>query len=190
MKVLTDTGLGKLIALVKSHVSGAIDALKGDIFTGSKVKAAILPAASTTAIGAVKIGSGLAIDNAGTLSATGTEVGNASTSAFGVVKIGSGITVSSGVISVTHPSNISYFTNDKGYQTAAQVTATAKTEATAAVNAVVAGAPEALDTLKEVADAIEANDSVVSGLNAAIGAKADRSELPVAITDAEITALF
>lgn len=36
------------------------------------------------------------------------------------------------------------------------------------------GAPETLDTLKEVADAIQENESVVDGLNAAIGNKADK----------------
>lgn len=39
------------------------------------------------------------------------------------------------------------------------------------------GAPETLDTLKEVADAIEENEDVVSALNAAIGTKASQSQL-------------
>lgn len=39
------------------------------------------------------------------------------------------------------------------------------------------GAPETLDTLKEVADAIEENETVVEALDAAIGKKADQAEL-------------
>lgn len=42
------------------------------------------------------------------------------------------------------------------------------------VAGLVNGAPETLDTLKEVADAIQENESVVDGLNAAIGNKADK----------------
>lgn len=41
----------------------------------------------------------------------------------------------------------------------------------------IGGAPETLDTLKEVADAIEENEDVVSALNAAIGNKANQEEL-------------
>ena len=41
------------------------------------------------------------------------------------------------------------------------------------VAALVNGAPETLDTLKEIADAIAENEDVVEGLNAAIGNKAD-----------------
>lgn len=39
------------------------------------------------------------------------------------------------------------------------------------------GAPETLDTLKEVADAIQENETVVEALNAAIGNKANQVEL-------------
>ena len=39
------------------------------------------------------------------------------------------------------------------------------------------GAPETLDTLKEVADAIEENDTIVEALDAAIGTKANQNEL-------------
>ena len=41
----------------------------------------------------------------------------------------------------------------------------------------IGGAPETLDTLKEVADAIEENESVVTALDAAIGRKADQTDL-------------
>lgn len=40
------------------------------------------------------------------------------------------------------------------------------------------GAPETLDTLKEIADALGENDDAVQALNAAIGNKADKSAIP------------
>lgn len=46
------------------------------------------------------------------------------------------------------------------------------------------GAPETLDTLKEVADAIQENESVVDGLNAAIGNKADQNHTHADATSA------
>lgn len=42
------------------------------------------------------------------------------------------------------------------------------------INALVNGAPEAMDTLKELADAIAANKSVADAVNAAIGNKVDK----------------
>lgn len=43
------------------------------------------------------------------------------------------------------------------------------------------GAPETLDTLKEVADAIETNQEVVNALNSAIGNKANKSDVENAL---------
>lgn len=40
------------------------------------------------------------------------------------------------------------------------------------------GAPETLDTLKEIADALDQNDNVLQVINEAIANKADRSEIP------------
>ena len=45
------------------------------------------------------------------------------------------------------------------------------------IGELVNGAPETLDTLKEVADAIEENETIVDALNAAIGTKANQAEL-------------
>lgn len=45
------------------------------------------------------------------------------------------------------------------------------------VAALVNGAPETMDTLKEVSDALDANKDVVDALNAAIGNKANQSDL-------------
>lgn len=45
------------------------------------------------------------------------------------------------------------------------------------VASLINGAPETLDTLKEIADAIEKNDTIVDALNTAIGTKANKAEL-------------
>lgn len=43
-----------------------------------------------------------------------------------------------------------------------------------AIDALINGAPDTLDTLKEIADALAENDTVVAALNAAIGGKVDK----------------
>lgn len=45
------------------------------------------------------------------------------------------------------------------------------------VNALINGAPETLDTLKEIADAIGANETIVEALNTAIGTKANVADV-------------
>lgn len=61
-----------------------------------------LPAATTSSLGGVKVGSGLSIDNTGELSADQYQLPTASSSTLGGVKIGSGISIASdGTISTT-----------------------------------------------------------------------------------------
>lgn len=61
-----------------------------------------LPAATTSSLGGVKVGSGLSIDNTGELSADQYQLPIASSSTLGGVKIGSGISIASdGTISTT-----------------------------------------------------------------------------------------
>lgn len=48
------------------------------------------------------------------------------------------------------------------------------------------GAPETLDTLKEIADALEENETVVSLLNSAIGTKADKTDFDAHVADIDI----
>ena len=50
------------------------------------------------------------------------------------------------------------------------------TTVTAKINDLIHGAPTTLDTLQEIADAIENNQSVVKALNDAIGSKVDKEE--------------
>ena len=49
-------------------------------------------------------------------------------------------------------------------------------EISAAINALIDGAPGTYDTLKEIAEYIEAHEEVVTALNAAIGNKVDKEE--------------
>lgn len=50
------------------------------------------------------------------------------------------------------------------------------TKISAAISELIGGAPETYDTLKEIADYLEAHDDVVAALNAAIGNKVDKVE--------------
>ena len=47
------------------------------------------------------------------------------------------------------------------------------------------GAPTTLDTLKEIADAITENQTVVEALDAAIGSKADKTDIPTKVSELE-----
>lgn len=121
----------------------------------------------------------------------------ASASVLGGVKVGSGLSISSGVLSATgggkadsvdwanvsgKPTNVSQFTNDSGFQTATQVESTVTTK----IQAVVGTAPEALDTLKELADAL-GNDADFAGtMTTQLAGKLNTSE---SITNAEIDTL-
>lgn len=49
------------------------------------------------------------------------------------------------------------------------------------VAALVDGAPEMMDTFKEVSDAFKENDNVIDALNAAIGLKAGKDEIPTSL---------
>ena len=72
--------------------------------------------------------------------------------------------------------------NDKGYATTVEVENAVKDKATTSyvdtkVADLVNSAPETLDTLGEVAQAIAENESVVDALNSAIGSKANQEDL-------------
>lgn len=57
------------------------------------------------------------------------------------------------------------------------------------INALVGGAPEALDTLKEIADAMAEDDAVMEGLMTSVGNKVDKEEGKSLIADSEIERL-
>lgn len=78
------------------------------------------------------------------------------------------------------PKKVSELENDSEYETVENTDAKvagAKTYADEAIAHLVGSAPETLDTLEEVAKAIQDNETVVDALNAAIGSKADKTEL-------------
>lgn len=66
---------------------------------------------------------------------------------------------------------------------AAQALVDAKAYTDQEVAALVDGAPETMNTLKEVADALAENDTVVDALNAAIGNKANAEEFNTHVDD-------
>ena len=55
------------------------------------------------------------------------------------------------------------------------------------ISEIINGAPETLDTLKEVSDAIKANEDVVIALNESIGSKADKTSLVGLATESFVT---
>lgn len=78
------------------------------------------------------------------------------------------------------PKKVSELENDSKYETVENTDtkiAGAKSYADEAIAHLVGSAPETLDTLEEVAKAIQDNETVVDALNAAIGSKADKTEL-------------
>lgn len=74
------------------------------------------------------------------------------------------------VAAIEVPSKLSELTNDSGYQTAEQTDAAIS----AAIDALIGGAPETYDTLKEIADYIEAHQSTADALTAAVSGKVDK----------------
>lgn len=68
----------------------------------------------------------------------------------------------------------------------AKVLADAKAYADKKVSDLVNGAPETMDTLKEVSDALAENKDVVDALNSAIGNKAEKSDLTAHTGNADI----
>lgn len=73
------------------------------------------------------------------------------------------------------PTNVSNFTNDANYQT--------ETDVNNAIQAIVGAAPEALDTLGEIAEKLKDGDDVVAALTVTVSAKANSADV---YTKAEI----
>lgn len=123
---------GSVISL-SYGIDTTVTASSSNLVTSGAVAAAIaggafsLPIATTTQLGAVKIGSGLSVNAAGilttpaqqnvlevvklngsalTIVSKAIDIPVATSIAFGVVKIGKGINIENGVISVSMPSNI------------------------------------------------------------------------------------
>lgn len=175
MAYLDGNGLLYVWQKIKTYVTGLlsekVDKVNGkglstnDYTTAEKNKLAelnnyTLPTASAETLGGIRVGAGLAMDN-GVLSATGG--GTADSVDWSNVQ--------------NRPTSISAFTNDSGYQTESQVNSI--------VQNVVGSAPESLDTLKELADALGNDANFASTITTELGKKANKSDL-VAITNEEI----
>ena len=145
----------------------------------------VLPTASATELGGVKVGGGLSVLEDGTLSATGGGVADAvewenvigkptTLSGYGITdaKISSG-TITIGEQTITPLTTIpsEYVTdtelNEKGYQTASQVNS--------AISALVDSAPETLDTLNELAAALGDDPNFATTITNQIAGKANIS---------------
>lgn len=142
-----------------------------------------LPAAGENTLGGVKGGgTGIAIAADGTISATGTAdvdpsaLPLASKTQKGAVIIGDGIEMVDGKISVSHPDVYTKTEANNRFQTEAQVEAIAA----AKVAEIVDGAPASLDTLKEIADTLnaETEGGVVNAVMTEIGKKANSADVP------------
>lgn len=145
-----------------------------------------LPKATTETLGGVKAGAGVSVSAGGVMSVNADAVksvswggvtgkSNATSSVAGIVKIGTGIDVNNGVISVTHPVAYTKDEADAKYRTQTQ----AQADISAEITKMVAGAPASLDTLKEIATALDADaeGSIVNGIMSELSGKAVKSEV-------------
>lgn len=131
-------------------------------------------------------GTGISIDANGKISATGdadvdpSALPKASKTQIGAVKIGTGVDVDAdGVISVSHPDVYTKTEADGKFQTEAQVNAIAEQKAADKIAALVDGAPESLDTLKEIADTLnkDTEGGVVNAIMTEVGKKANSADV-------------
>lgn len=161
MKYLDENGLLYYTQKIKTWLAGKANAshthVKADITDYTDYT---LPTASSSRLGGVKVGAGLSISN-GVLSATGG--GTADSVDWENVQ--------------NRPTKVSDFTNDSGFQTASQVNT--------AIQNVIGSAPAALDTLKELADALGDDPNFAATMATALAGKVSTSDL-AAITNAEI----
>lgn len=168
-------------------LKAALTAVKGKVET--MIQDAAPGVATLAEVGLMKPGAGLQIDADGTVKVVLDNIevdpGNiakATKTAAGVVQIGDGIAVADGVISVDHTPTLNE----------------AKSYADTKIAALVGGAPETLDTLKEIADALGEDVNLSATLTAEIGKKADKTYVDgnfvktsdlVYMTEAEATAM-
>lgn len=157
----------------------------------------VLPTASSTVLGGVKIGSNIGIAN-GVIS-----VASGSTTAVGVVQLTDGVTSASTTTAATAKSVKTAYDLANSKQSPATslsgygiTDAYTKSEVDAKVAGLVGSAPDLLNTLGELSDALGDDPNFATTVTNKIASKADASALanyvPTAnaITNAEIDALF
>lgn len=183
IEFLDKAGATYLIGKIKTLLGTKVDKVTGkglsteDYTTTEKTKLGTvaenannysLPTASPTVLGGVKVGAGLSISN-GTLNATGG--GTADAVDWENV--------------TNRPTKLSQFNNDQSFQTQSQVEIIADNK----IKTVVGTAPEALDTLKELADALGNDANFAGTITTQLASKVNTSDL-IAITDTEIDTMF
>lgn len=187
IKRLGEDGIKAIGKYAKDQASAAKTAAvtEANSYTDVQIEAKkyTLPAATTNVLGGVKGGgTGISIAADGTISATGTAAVDpsalplASKTQKGAVIIGDGIEMVDGKITVSHPDVYTKTEADGKFQTAAQV----ESIASAKVAEIVDGAPDSLDTLKEIADTLnkDTEGGIVNSLLTEIGKKANSADVP------------
>ena len=86
-------------------------------------------------------------------------------------------TVNNKVDAIKIPTKVSELTNDSEFQTKTQVETIATDKAAAKVAEIVDEAPENLDTLKEIAEALSNNDDAVAGIVTTLATKANKDDV-------------
>lgn len=170
---------------------------KGWITSSEVPETYVLPTASSTVLGGVKIGSNIGIAN-GVIS-----VASGSTSAVGVVQLTDSVTSASTATAATAKSVKTAYDLANSKQSPATTlagygitNAYTKSEVDAKVAGLVDSAPDLLNTLGELSDALGDDPNFATTVTNKIASKADASALanyvPTAnaITNAEVDALF
>ena len=140
----------------------ATSTTNGNILVNStETKVYTLPTASDTVVGGVKIGTNIT-NASGVIS-----VANASTSAKGVVQLTDGTTSTSTTTAATAKSVATALTSAKSYSDTNLATAKAYTD-TVFSNLTGGALPETLDTLKEIAAAVEDNTDLIEAMQDAV----------------------
>lgn len=134
----------------------------GNVLVNStETKVYTLPTASDTVIGGVKTGTNIT-NTSGVIS-----VANASTSAKGVVQLTDGTSSTSTTTAATAKSVNTALTSAKTYADTQLATAKAYTDTV--FSTLTGGAlPEALDTLLEIAEAVEDNKDLIEAMQSAV----------------------
>lgn len=131
------------------------------LVNGTETKVYTLPTASSTAIGGVKTGSNIT-NTSGVIS-----VADGSTTVKGVVQLTDGTASTSTTTAATAKSVATALTSAKSYADTHLATAKAYTD-TVFSNLTGGALPETLDTLKEIADAVEDNADLIEAMQSAV----------------------
>ena len=166
-KFVDSAGLKLALAKVKAEIDAS--------------KAAILAKKATaTTLGVVMPGTNMTVGTDGKLN-----VATGSTSKLGVLKVGSNIACSSGTISVATGSKSALgvlkvggnLTVTSGTVAVDTTTVALKSDINTAITNLIGGAPEALDTLQEIATALGNDANLSATLTAQIATKANSADV-------------